>query len=201
MPAGSANGRLVYSGAVPGHAPPGMGSRDRRYGDAGGGPADRSGCGHTGDRRLFDIDAAAIGAGVISDGILCIIAGTWSINQVITNDPIVDKRIFLSSLYAVPGMWLTLEASPASATNLEWFVNNFCFEEKQEAQTRGISVYEVCNEKVASLAPGSTDIIFHPYLFVPTYRRPPAPASTAWAPGTPRPTYCAPSTRESCTVT
>jgi L-xylulokinase len=114
---------------------------------------------------LFDIDAAAIGAGVISDGILCIIAGTWSINQVITNDPIVDKRVFLSSLYAVPGMWLTLEASPASATNLEWFVNNFCFEEKQEAQTRGISVYEVCNEKVASLAPGSTDIIFHPYLF------------------------------------
>jgi L-xylulokinase len=114
---------------------------------------------------LFDIDAAAIGAGVISDGILCLIAGTWSINQVITSDPIVDKRLFLCSLYAVPGMWLTLEASPASATNLEWFVNNFCFEEKQEAQARGISVYEVCNEKVASLAPGSTDIIFHPYLF------------------------------------
>jgi L-xylulokinase len=114
---------------------------------------------------LFDIDAAAIGAGVIGDGILCLIAGTWSINQVITSEPIVDKRIFLSSLYAVPGMWLTLEASPASATNLEWFVNNFCFEERQEAQARGISVYEVCNEKVASLAPGSTDIIFHPYLF------------------------------------
>jgi sugar (pentulose or hexulose) kinase len=109
--------------------------------------------------------AAAIGSGVISDGILCIIAGTWSINQVITSDPIVDKRVFLCSLYAVPGMWLTLEASPASATNLEWFVNNFCFEEKQQAQARGISVYDVCNEKVASLAPGSTDIIFHPYLF------------------------------------
>jgi L-xylulokinase len=114
---------------------------------------------------LFDIDAAAIGAGVISDGILCIIAGTWSINQVITSDPIVDKRVFLCSLYTVPGMWLTLEASPASATNLEWFVNNFCYEEAQEAKARGISVYDVCNEKVATLAPGSTDIIFHPYLF------------------------------------
>jgi L-xylulokinase len=114
---------------------------------------------------LFDIDAAAIGAGVISDGILLLIAGTWSINQVITSDPIIDKRLFLCSLYTVPGMWLTLEASPASATNLEWFVNQFCFEEQQEAKARGISVYEVCNEKVASLAPGSTDIIFHPYLF------------------------------------
>ncbi len=114
---------------------------------------------------LFDIDAAAIGSGVISEGVLCIVAGTWSINEVVTKDPIVDKRLFLSSLFAIPGMWLTLEGSATSATNLEWFVNNFCYEEKQEAQARGISVYDVCNEKVASLAPGSTDVIFHPYLF------------------------------------
>jgi L-xylulokinase len=114
---------------------------------------------------LFDIDAAAIGSGVISDGVLCIIAGTWSINEVVTNDPIIDKRLYQCSLYAVPGMWLTIEASATSATNLEWFVSNFCYEEKQEAQARGISVYDVCNEKVASLGPGSTDVIFHPYLF------------------------------------
>ncbi len=114
---------------------------------------------------LFDIDAAAIGSGVISDGVLCIIAGTWSINEVVTNDPIIDKRLYQCSLYAVPGMWLTIEASATSATNLEWFVNNFCYEEEQEARARGISVYDVCNEKVASLAPGSTDVIFHPYLF------------------------------------
>ena len=114
---------------------------------------------------LFDIDAAALGSGVINDGVLSIVAGTWSINQVITAEPIIDKRVFLCSLFAVPGMWLTLEASATSATNLEWFVTNFCAEEKAEAKARGISVYEVCNEKVASLPPGSVDIIFHPYLF------------------------------------
>ena len=114
---------------------------------------------------LFDIDAAALGAGVISDGVLCIVAGTWSINEVVTAEPIIDKRLYQCSLYAVPGMWLTIEASATSATNLEWFVSNFCAEEKAEAVARGISVYEVCNEKVGSLAPGSVDIIFHPYLF------------------------------------
>ena len=114
---------------------------------------------------LFDIDAAALGSGVINDGVLSIVAGTWSINQVITANPIIDKRVFLCSLFTVPGMWLTLEASATSATNLEWFVTNFCAEEKAEAKARGISVYEVCNEKVASLPPGSVDIIFHPYLF------------------------------------
>ena len=114
---------------------------------------------------LFDIDAAALGSGVINDGVLCIVAGTWSINEVVTADPIIDKRLYQCSLYAVPGMWMTIEASATSATNLEWFVSNFCAEEKAEAQARGISVYEICNEKVASLPPGSVDIIFHPYLF------------------------------------
>ena len=47
---------------------------------------------------LFDIDAAALGSGVIHDGVLSIVAGTWSINQVITAEPIIDKRVFLCSL-------------------------------------------------------------------------------------------------------
>jgi L-xylulokinase len=102
---------------------------------------------------------------VISEGVICIIAGTWGINEVVTARPIIDKRIYICSLYAVPGLWLTSESSPTSATNLEWFVSNFCYEEQVEAAGRGISVYDVCNEKVASLPPGSTDVIFHPYLF------------------------------------
>ena len=44
-----------------------------------------------------------------------------------------------------------------------------------EAQRRGISVYEVCNEVVAGLPPGSTNIVFHPFLYgsnvQPTARR------------------------------
>lgn len=71
----------------------------------------------------------------------------------------------MCTLFTVPGLWLLTDASATSATNLEWFVNNFCHEEKLEAQARGISVYEVCNEKVAGLPPGGTDVIFHPFLF------------------------------------
>jgi L-xylulokinase len=71
----------------------------------------------------------------------------------------------MTSIYTVPGLWLTIEASPTSATNLEWFVSNLCGEERIEAQERGISVYEMCNEMVASLPPGGTNIIFHPFLY------------------------------------
>ena len=114
---------------------------------------------------LFDVDASALGAGVSQPGQVCIIAGTWSINEIVTSDPIVDPALFMTSIYTVPDLWLTIEASATSATNLEWFVTQFCAEEKAEADKRGISVYDVCSEIVDSLPPGSSDIIFHPFLF------------------------------------
>ena len=114
---------------------------------------------------IFDVDASALGAGVVDAGQVCIIAGTWSINEIVTAEPLVDPSLFMTSIYTVPGLWLTIEASPTSATNLEWFVSNLCGEEHIEAQERGISVYEMCNEMVASLPPGGTNIIFHPFLY------------------------------------
>jgi L-xylulokinase len=114
---------------------------------------------------LFDVDASAIGVGAINSGQACIIAGTWSINEVITQEPLVDPNLFMTTLFAAPGKYISIEASATSATNLEWFVNQCCGDERAEAKRRGISVYDVCNEEVVSLAPGSTNIIFHPFLF------------------------------------
>ena len=114
---------------------------------------------------LFDVDASALGAGVYRPGQVCIIAGTWSINEIVTSDPIIDPALFMTSIYTVPDLWLTIEASATSATNLEWFVSQFCAEEKAAADKRGISVYDVCSELVDSLPPGGSDIIFHPFLF------------------------------------
>ena len=114
---------------------------------------------------LFDVDASAIGAGAINVNQACLVAGSWSINEVITKDPIVDSSLFMTTLFAEPGLFLTIEGSATSATNLEWFVNQCCGDERAEAKRRGISVYEVCSEEVASLPPGSTNIIFHPFLY------------------------------------
>ena len=114
---------------------------------------------------LFDVDASAIGAGAINVNQACLVMGSWSINEVITKDPIVDPSLFMTTLFAEPGLFLTIEGSATSATNLEWFVNQCCGDERAEAKRRGVSVYEVCSEEVASLPPGSTNIIFHPFLY------------------------------------
>ena len=39
---------------------------------------------------LFDVDASAIGAGAINANQACLVMGSWSINDVITREPIVD---------------------------------------------------------------------------------------------------------------
>jgi L-xylulokinase len=114
---------------------------------------------------MFDVDASAIGVGAINPNQACLVMGSWSINEVITQDPIVDPSLFMTTLFAEPGLYLTIEGSATSATNLEWFVNQCCGDERAEANRRGISVYEVCSEEVASLPPGSTNIIFHPFLY------------------------------------
>lgn len=114
---------------------------------------------------LFDVDACAIGSGVVHRNQGCMVMGSWSINAVITEDPIIDPTIFMTTIFADPDLFLTIEGSATSATNLEWFVNQFCAEERAEADRRGVSVYEVCSEEVGALSPDNTNIIFHPFLY------------------------------------
>lgn len=114
---------------------------------------------------MIDIDASAIGAGVSQPGQACILIGTWSINQVIVDRPIASHNLFLMSPFADPRFWIAMEGSATSAANLEWFVKHFCAEEHREAERRGISVYEVCNEMVAQIPAESSTVIFHPFLY------------------------------------
>ncbi|MBQ4575500.1 MAG: carbohydrate kinase [Clostridia bacterium] len=67
---------------------------------------------------MFDIDACALGAGTFAEGDLCIIAGTWSINEYITGTPV--RAAAMNSFWCVDGYYLAEESSAASAGNLEW---------------------------------------------------------------------------------
>lgn len=114
---------------------------------------------------MIDIDASAIGAGVVTAQQACIVAGSWSINEVVTAQPSASPDLFLTAPFAVPGLWLTVEASATSAANLEWFVRLFGAEELRTAQQRGVSVFDVCGEMVGTV-PVSEDVpVFHPFLY------------------------------------
>ncbi|MGA2478702.1 MAG: FGGY-family carbohydrate kinase [Spirochaetia bacterium] len=114
---------------------------------------------------MWDVDSAAIATGVLDDGMLNIVAGTWSNNQFVSRTPVVSKSIFMTTVFAVPGFWLMLEGSPTSASNLEWFVKELMGEERQQAAQAGSSVYEICNREVASTTAAENVPVFLPFLY------------------------------------
>jgi len=114
---------------------------------------------------MFDIDACALASGIIDETTMSLVAGTWGNNQYISKTPLVDKDLFMTSCYSMPGYYLMLEGSPTSASNFEWFVTRFFEAERAAAEAAGKSVYDMCNQLVAEIEPNDADIIFLPFLF------------------------------------
>lgn len=111
---------------------------------------------------MFDIDACGLASGIIDEKQMSLVAGTWGNNQYISRTPLVDKELFMTSRYSIPGWYLMLEGSPTSVSNLEWFIKTFLSREKEEM---GDSFFDWMNDQVASVSPESTKILFLPFLF------------------------------------
>ena len=65
------------------------------------------------------------------------IAGTWSINEFIRKEPVLNGTVALNSMFCMPGYFLIEESSPTSAGNMEWFIKNLMSYEKKEAKENG----------------------------------------------------------------
>ena len=115
---------------------------------------------------LHDVTASALGMGGHEEGTLSIVAGTYSINEVVSSEPRVDPR-WLCRNAIDPGRWNNMAVSPASTANYDWFLDTFCRSEQDK--TDAGSIHELlANEVDAALKKPST-ILFHPYLFGSPY--------------------------------
>lgn len=108
---------------------------------------------------LFDVVASALGSGVVKQGQASIIAGTWSINQVLSETPVVDKNVFMASGFG-PDRFANIEASATSAANLEWYVREFV-----ERGAHHDDPFGFCDDKIAEIRPAADDPMFHPFLY------------------------------------
>lgn len=114
---------------------------------------------------MFDIDACAIAMDVTDEQKLCVITGTWSINEYISKIPVSKSPTTLNSLFCLPGYYLIEESSATSAGNLEWFVDTFMSEEKAVAKQKGESVYKQVDNMVENINADSSDLTFLPFLY------------------------------------
>lgn len=112
---------------------------------------------------LFDVASCGIATGVTDSDTLSVVAGTWSINSMISTVPVYSENLFMTSLYCMDNYYQTIEGSMTSAGNMEWFINSF-LKDNESARKDG-SVYEYCNHMAASVSPHESNIVFLPFLY------------------------------------
>lgn len=103
---------------------------------------------------MFDIDACAVAMGNIHKDDMCVIAGTWAINEYISDHIIDDHTVSMNSVFCDPAYYLAEESSAASAGNLEWFRD--ILKDKSYAEL---------DEMVRSTDPASCRVYYLPFLY------------------------------------
>jgi L-xylulokinase len=106
----------------------------------------------------MDTGASIVSVGVTDETKWGIIVGTWGINAFLNRTPIISPDIFMVYHYCTDEFWEIMEGSSTSATNLEWFIDNF-LDRDREAH-----IYEKCSQLVEQ-APWRDTILFLPFLY------------------------------------
>ncbi|GAA1857795.1 FGGY-family carbohydrate kinase [Microbacterium koreense] len=103
-----------------------------------------------------DVVAAALGAGATKVGDYSILAGTYSVNQYIAPERVVNPH-WQARPWIDGRSWVNMAASPASATNFEWFLRNLMIDTPD--------AIAAANDEVAALPPDADLPIYHPFLY------------------------------------
>ncbi|CAN5640897.1 FGGY-family carbohydrate kinase [soil metagenome] len=111
-----------------------------------------------------DVDCSAVGSGCVNPGDLTMIAGTWSINEVVNDEPTFVEGAACRN-FVKPGLYLNMSASPTSATNLEWFVQRMCPMEVKYSKEVGASPFAFVNREVEGVMNEEPRVFYHPFLY------------------------------------
>ncbi|MEM3980325.1 MAG: FGGY-family carbohydrate kinase [Ignisphaera sp.] len=115
-----------------------------------------------------DFLAAALGVGCTREGRCFIMTGTASDVAVFVNRPIISPT--LQNLHHAIDGWITFGIVEGVGALYRWFKDNIAITEDIEAKKRGISVYQVLDEEISSIDPGSGGLLIYPF---PLGERPP----------------------------
>ena len=124
---------------------------------------------------MHDVTASAVGLGNLEPGALSITAGTFSINETLSDRLIVDPR-WSARAGLKPGQWMNMSISPASSNNVDWFLQQADRAEWDADAAGGAPLWPMLEAELAT--PGRSDPpLFHPFLYGSPYE---APASATF---------------------
>jgi xylulokinase len=112
-----------------------------------------------------DQAAAAVGNGIVEEGIATYSIGTSGVIYAATEEARIEPNgRFNTFCHAVPGQWCVLSCINSAAGSLGWFEGSFSDLERKKAEEEGKNVYDILMEKAGSVEPGSDKLFFLPYL-------------------------------------
>lgn len=112
-----------------------------------------------------DEHAACLGAGVISPGLVCDIAGTAEPVCAASPAALFDPSGLVEThCHADPETWLIENPGFVSGANYRWFRDQFAATEVARAAATGTSAYELLNAAAEGVPPGAEGLILLPCL-------------------------------------
>ena len=105
-----------------------------------------------------------IGLGVVTPGRMALITGSSHVLSGQSDRPLSGEGFFGAYTDAVvPGQYTVEGGQVSTGSVLKWFKDHFCPDVTREAERRGVSAYELLNERIASIPPGSDGLIVNEY--------------------------------------
>jgi sugar (pentulose or hexulose) kinase len=111
----------------------------------------------------WDCCSTALGQGCARPGDAFSIVGTAGIHMVVTGKPAINRASSLAC-HTVPGQYTVHSMAMTAANNLDWFEREFGLAERQEAEKKAVSKYDVINAAVAAAPLGANGAYFLPFL-------------------------------------
>ncbi len=116
---------------------------------------------------MSDIPAAATGSGALEDGDAHIYLGSSSwLCLSLSRRVNLPKNGIISLASPDPAMYTMIGESETAGMCLEWFADNLAVPaERERAGSGGGSIFQVLDEVAAAVEPGSSGLIFLPWMF------------------------------------
>ena len=112
-----------------------------------------------------DGSCAAVGVGCVRPGMAYGYVGSSSWIALASEKPIVDEQMrTMNWAHVVPGYLHPAGTMQTAGSSYQWLKNEICQAEVAEAESKGVSPYELIDAKIADSPPGANGLVFLPYL-------------------------------------
>lgn len=112
-----------------------------------------------------DQACAALGSGIIRDGLAMVSTGTAEVVEVAMQSPVLSDRLRNGGIsvyrHVVPGLYLAMTLNHSGGLLLRWFRDTFCHSEIEQARQTGADAYDLM---LAGVLAGPTTLMVLPHL-------------------------------------